>query len=230
MFDGCLLNRPLLTNLFSSPLLPFLLIHNVQSILSSSISSSNLFVVLSFFIQSSLTIPTLDYFKSNEWVEYDQSFVGNDSIQLHQDPSSELPITSVNYLHLRFKLPDGSFITLFSCLQELFQQDQLRKELSLSAKRRLLKYLPLQSIEETNTTETPKETSKPDALLAVEQNLNTFLSLLSDTSSEEDASKSESRFDCLNCHSECIDDSYHIPGCFCQFFQDCDDCLHWKCV
>lgn len=58
-----------------------------------------------------------------------------------------------------------------------------------------------------------------------EKNLDSFLANLSESESDSSSqSESECRFKCLFCHTDTVDDTDHIPGCFCEVYRICGDC------
>ena len=200
-------------------------------------STPNLFLYLSFFVQSSLDVPNLDVFQSNQWIDYDHSLSDANPLSLHQDPpNGELP-TPVDFLHLRIKMPDGSFVTLFSCLQPLLQQDR-RDDFPASTVQRLRSCFPsslseetAEKAEENAAQKNAVKASTQNALLEMEKNLDSFLANLSESESDSSSqSESECRFKCLFCHTDTVDDTDHIPGCFCEVYQDCGDCRNRECV
>lgn len=134
-------------------------------------------------------------------------------------------------------MPDGSFVTLCSCLQQLLQQDR-RDDFPASAVQRLRSCLPPSRSEETAekaeeiaAQENAVKTSTQNALLEMEKNLDSFLANLSESESDSSSqSEAECRFKCLFCLTDTVDDTDHIPGCFCEVYQDCGDCRDRQCV
>lgn len=184
-----------------------------------------------------MDVPNLDVFQSNQWIDYDHSLSDANPLSLHQDPpNGELP-TPVDFFHLRVKMPDGSFVTLFSCLQPLLQQDR-RDDFPASAVQRLRSCFPsllseetAEKAEENAAQKIAVKASTQNALLEMEKNLDSFLANLSESESDSSSqSESECRFKCLFCHTDTVDDTDHIPGCFCEVYQNCGDCRNRECV